>query len=77
MPAAAYPLADRVNRAKHSYTVEDQSSGARIEVLLRARAFFVKKLGPEAPADSTLGHVSWKGDVQTAWSEAKCWAGFS
>ena len=81
MPEAAYPQRDRPlgNKGKHSYTVEDRATGGRIEVLLRARAFYVKKIGggPEPADQKGLGQVGWRNDVKAAWACAKERANFS
>ena len=81
VPEAAFPQHGRLhgNRGKHSYTVEDCDTGARIEILLRSRAFFVKGIGHGAPesGECKTGSIAWKNDVMAAWASAKRRAFFS
>ena len=62
-PKAALPSTKRTHNGLHSYTC--QVGAARIEVLLRQRAFYVKT-GPNK------GQVSWKkfGGISKAWLAA-------
>ncbi len=68
IPRNAWPSSDRIHLGKHSYTVEKGS--AKIEVLLRQRAFFVR--------GAVEGkHVSWGrfATIQDAWIAACTKAG--
>ena len=61
----------------HSYTVVSRDSEATIEVLVRSRAFFVKKISPGH--DGPKGQVSFSkfGGPKEAWTVAKQRAGFT
>ena len=69
LPAECYPDSGRPNKGAHSYTIRSES-GARVEVLLRSRAFFVKQ-GHEGMAEDCKGQVSWGLDVAEAWRAVK------
>jgi hypothetical protein len=71
LPEEAYP--QRAGAGKFSYTIES-ANGARIEVQIRTKAYFLKKMagGLAVPADcSPL--IAWKrhGGVIEAWAFAK------
>jgi hypothetical protein len=53
LPSELWPQEDR--KGKYSYTVSDPVSGAAVEILLRARAFYVKR-SEQMPARR---HVVW------------------
>ena len=67
----ARPQPDRVHRGEHSYTVRTavtvsgEPHEALVDVLLRNKAYCVKK----APETGRLGQVSWKksGGPANAW----------
>ena len=81
LPMEAWPDTSKPNRGAHSFTICAPRSGARVEVLLRSRAFFFKAVGCEkdddasAPADAKPAggskQVSWRDDVRQAWQLAK------
>lgn len=75
IPVEARPDLLKPNLGKRSYTLAC-SNKATIEVLLRNRAYFVKKLAVGAPGP--CGQVSFSrfGDAAGAWSEAKHRAGW-
>ena len=75
LPEACFPQRGKLNRGRHSYTIQSRS-GAHIEVLLRSRAFFIKGLCEGAGEHNKLGQVSWKENVVEAWSVAKARAGY-
>ena len=68
LPKAALPQMSRVHKGLHSYTV--QRGEARIEVLLRTRAYFVKN-------GRKSGQVTWSkfGGPKNAWITACTRAG--
>ena len=74
LPVAAHPDWSKNNNGAHSYTLN--SGEARIEVLLRNKAIFVKRVGPSA--DGPVGQVSFSkfGGEHAAWREATRRAGF-
>lgn len=76
VPKAAYPDSAKENSGHHSYTLYSPSTSARIEVLLRHKAFFVKRCSDTA--DGPIGQVSWAklGGPQAAWTEAVRRSGF-
>lgn len=75
IPAEAWPLVDRPNRGKHSYTLSD-SAGAVVEVLLAKQGFFVKKVRDGRPGP--VGQITWSkfGGSNRAWEEAKYRSGY-
>lgn len=73
IPLAARPDPTRCHRGEHSYTVKvdvqdatGQTHEAVVDVLLRKRAFCIKKCG----SVGRRGQISWKksGSVGAAWS---------
>ena len=68
LPKSAWPAKDRRHQGQHSYTVHRGS--AKIEVLLRQRAFYVRQ---------TIGkqHISWSkfDSIADAWLVACARAG--
>lgn len=75
IPAEAWPLVDRPNRGKHSYTLSD-GTGAVVEVLLGKQGFFVKKVRDGSPGP--IGQITWSkfGGSSRAWEEAKYRSGY-
>ena len=55
IPKKAWPDKSKPNQGTHSYTISDGE--AKIEILLRNRAFFVKKF--REPACGPVGHVAF------------------
>ena len=77
IPVAARPCQSKENKGRHGYTLCSQDgSRARIEVLLRQKAFFAKVLADGAPGP--VGQLSFgKFDsIESAWAEAKRRVGF-
>lgn len=77
LPPAAWPDTSKANQGTHSYTLTSPSGNkARIEVLLRHNAFFVKRVGEDAPGP--VGQVSFArfNGAAGAWSEATRRAGW-
>ena len=74
LPPPAQPDLTKANRGEHSYTLT--SGPSCIEVLLRQKAFFVKRVGGEGTGPK--GQVSWKsnGGSWAAWRIATQRAGF-
>lgn len=69
LPKEAYPDMDRANKGKRSYTIE--FSGARVEVLLDKKAFFIKKCAVGSPGP--VGQITWGkyGGPLAAWKLVK------
>ena len=74
LPSECLPLPDQECKGKYSFTLASHS-GAKIEVLLRSRAFFVKKLGAGAPNWEGSQHVAWAWypTVQACWDQVNAW----
>ena len=72
VPREAYPDLTRENVGKHSYTLKSPNSSARIEVFLRPKAFFVKRVSDTGPGPT--GQLSWLkcGGAKAAWIESSC-----
>ncbi len=54
MPEECLPIPDKP-RGRLSYTINNASSGARVEVLLKARAFRIVKMAVHSPT----GVLNW------------------
>ena len=71
VPLEAWPQGPA--KGQHSYTL--RKGQAVIEVLLRNRAFYCKKIHPfvKGDANHTVGQVGWKtsGGIEAAWRAAK------
>ena len=65
LPSDALPT--KIGRGKHSYTVD--KNGLKIDVLIRAKAFFVKECPPSM--ESAPRTYTWKryGGTKPAWEE--------
>ena len=71
IPKDALPQADKPNKGAHSYTVVSSDNECAVEVLLRNRAFYSKRLATDAPGPR--GQVGWATfhGIEAAWSEVK------
>ena len=71
LPKAALPNSGKTNGGVHSYTLSD-NQGARIEVLLRNRAFYVKRLSDSGHGSGPTGQISFSkyDGPAKAWAEA-------
>lgn len=82
VPHGARPRANQVYMGQHGYTLRSPQGGA-IEVLLKQRAYVVKRLDDSVasgPDDkSGLGQVTWSkyGGASKAWAVAASRAGFN
>ena len=76
LPEAALPQEGKENQGNHSYTLTDDS-GAKIEVLLKHNAFYIKKVSSDGTGPK--GQLSWAkyGGVCSAWNEALRRAGYT
>ncbi|CAK8988089.1 30S ribosomal protein S6 [Durusdinium trenchii] len=79
VPVEARPRRGEQHLGRHGYTLRHRS-GAAIEVLLKQRAYVVKRLSSDLPADANAGkgQVTWSkyGGPVLAWQEATRRAGF-
>ncbi|CAE7826675.1 hmu [Symbiodinium sp. CCMP2592] len=77
IPKDALPQGDKANKGAHSYTVASPGNECAVEVLLRNRAFYSKRLATGAPGPR--GQVGWATfhGVEAAWSEVKKRVGWS
>ena len=75
LPREAYPDRSRPNQGKLSYTID--FSGARVEVLLEKKAYFIKVVSPGFPGPK--GQITWSkfGGPQAAWDIVKERSGFN
>lgn len=69
LPKEAYPDRTRANQGKQSYTI--QFSGARVEILLEKKAFFIKMVAAGSPGPK--GQITWSkyGGPHAAWDVVK------
>eukprot|EP00438_Fugacium_kawagutii_P016533 Skav227294 [mRNA] locus=scaffold2645:5911:6168:+ [translate_table: standard] len=74
IPIEAHPDYSKKNLGAHSYTLT--WNGVTVEVLLRQRAFFIKKVHPDSPGPK--GQVSFlkHGGAKAAWKVAVARSGF-
>ncbi|CAJ1360058.1 unnamed protein product [Effrenium voratum] len=73
VPKDALPVEGRTYHGRHGYTVFSNNNAA-IEVLLKCRAFVVKRVGQgSASADCRKGQLTWSkfDSVAEAWGAAK------
>lgn len=79
IPVVARPISGQHYAGKHGYTIHC-SSGAAVEVLLKTRAFIVKKLSHSVVEDDAhrRGQITWSKfpDISAAWAEATRRSGF-
>ena len=75
IPKAAWPQAGK-NLGAHSYALRSVCGKASIEVLLRAKAFYVKRLAEGA--DGPIGQITFKigRTASEAWAIAKQRSGY-
>lgn len=71
IPKDALPQGDKPNKGAHSYTVHSPGNECAVEVLLRNRAFYSKRLANDAPGPK--GQVGWATfqGIEAAWYEVK------
>ena len=71
IPKDALPQGDKPNKGAHSYTVVAPGNECAVEVLLRNRALYSKRLATDAPGPR--GQVGWATfhGIEAAWSEVK------
>ncbi|CAE7826116.1 hmu, partial [Symbiodinium sp. CCMP2456] len=76
IPKAAWPQTNRENKGKHSFTLKSAVGPATIEVLVRTKAFFLKRINEDA--SGPLGQINFKrfGSVAEAWAAAKQRSGY-
>ena len=75
LPKEAYPDKNRTNKGRLSYTIE--FSGARVEILLDKKAYFIKKIAAGSPGPA--GQITWSkfnGPVE-AWNLVKSRSGLN
>lgn len=75
LPREAFPDRSKPNQGKLSYTID--FSGARVEVLLEKKAYFIKVVSPGFPGPK--GQITWSkyGGPQAAWDIVKERSGFN
>ena len=76
VPVEATPEGDLAKyKSNHSYTVTDGE--AKVEILLRQKAFYVKQSRTDAPGPKGQISVGKYSDVEAAWEEAKARSGLN